>query len=175
MTRKYFFLLTMMAVDSMSSPVLSQLSFQGRRASFQSPICSQRLQTENEKWRLWEVIFLQQTTPSSASGASNNEQPSANANFECNICLDTAKDAVISFCGHLFWWEFGVFCELDRTRIHSCFICAIFRSFTLFRFFIFYPILAGHVFTRFVSLILTLFCGKTKHKDQNNITVNITN
>ena len=41
----------------------------------------------------------------STAGASNNEQPNANANFECNICLDTAKDAVISFCGHLFWWE----------------------------------------------------------------------
>ena len=24
--------------------------------------------------------------------------------FECNICLDTAKDAVISLCGHLFCW-----------------------------------------------------------------------
>lgn len=23
--------------------------------------------------------------------------------FECNICLDTSKDAVISLCGHLFW------------------------------------------------------------------------
>jgi E3 ubiquitin-protein ligase RNF5 len=23
--------------------------------------------------------------------------------FECNICLDTARDAVISMCGHLFW------------------------------------------------------------------------
>lgn len=23
--------------------------------------------------------------------------------YECNICLDTAKDAVISMCGHLFW------------------------------------------------------------------------
>lgn len=23
--------------------------------------------------------------------------------FECNICLDTAKDAVVSMCGHLFW------------------------------------------------------------------------
>ncbi|OQR67039.1 E3 ubiquitin-protein ligase RNF185-like [Tropilaelaps mercedesae] len=26
------------------------------------------------------------------------------ATFECNICLDTARDAVISFCGHLFCW-----------------------------------------------------------------------
>ncbi|XP_020607771.1 E3 ubiquitin-protein ligase RNF185-like [Orbicella faveolata] len=40
----------------------------------------------------------------STAGASNNEQANANANFECNICLDTAKDAVISFCGHLFCW-----------------------------------------------------------------------
>lgn len=23
--------------------------------------------------------------------------------MECNICLDTAKDAVVSMCGHLFW------------------------------------------------------------------------
>ena len=40
---------------------------------------------------------------STAAGTSNNEHPNANTNFECNICLDTAKDAVISFCGHLFW------------------------------------------------------------------------
>ncbi|XP_003743185.1 E3 ubiquitin-protein ligase RNF185 [Galendromus occidentalis] len=26
------------------------------------------------------------------------------ATFECNICLDTAKNAVISMCGHLFCW-----------------------------------------------------------------------
>lgn len=30
-------------------------------------------------------------------------EKSTSANFECNICLDTAKDAVISMCGHLFW------------------------------------------------------------------------
>ena len=27
-----------------------------------------------------------------------------NRAFECNICLDTASDAVISMCGHLFCW-----------------------------------------------------------------------
>ena len=26
-----------------------------------------------------------------------------NSNFECNICLDVARDAVVSLCGHLFW------------------------------------------------------------------------
>ncbi|XP_019618054.1 PREDICTED: E3 ubiquitin-protein ligase RNF185-like [Branchiostoma belcheri] len=24
--------------------------------------------------------------------------------YECNICLDTARDAVVSLCGHLFCW-----------------------------------------------------------------------
>lgn len=23
--------------------------------------------------------------------------------YECNICLDSATDAVVSVCGHLFW------------------------------------------------------------------------
>jgi E3 ubiquitin-protein ligase RNF5 len=39
---------------------------------------------------------------------SNNEQQekekSDNSQYECNICLDTARDAVISLCGHLFCW-----------------------------------------------------------------------
>lgn len=33
---------------------------------------------------------------------SNNEQNN-NDKFECNICLDTAKNAVITSCGHLYW------------------------------------------------------------------------
>lgn len=49
----------------------------------------------------------------SQSESSNNasrgaegggEDATDNSNFECNICLDTAKDAVISMCGHLFWY-----------------------------------------------------------------------
>ena len=28
----------------------------------------------------------------------------ASEEFECNICLDVARDAVISVCGHLFCW-----------------------------------------------------------------------
>lgn len=43
---------------------------------------------------------------------SSNKQSDANENsskkddsmFECNICLDTAKEAVVSMCGHLFCW-----------------------------------------------------------------------
>lgn len=46
---------------------------------------------------------------SSGSGGNSNQQsfPQSDLNggsFECNICLDTAKDAVVSLCGHLFCW-----------------------------------------------------------------------
>lgn len=52
----------------------------------------------------------------SASNNAKGEKSKANAEngseeekkddtmFECNICLDTAKDAVVSMCGHLFCW-----------------------------------------------------------------------
>lgn len=33
----------------------------------------------------------------------DRERERERASFECNICLDTARDAVISLCGHLFW------------------------------------------------------------------------
>lgn len=38
-------------------------------------------------------------------GDTPNSESTKNSggNFECNICLDTAKDAVVSVCGHLFW------------------------------------------------------------------------
>ena len=48
------------------------------------------------------------TTSSSSSNREMNDQNSGqqhsnDANFDCNICLDIAKDAVVSMCGHLFW------------------------------------------------------------------------
>lgn len=33
----------------------------------------------------------------------NDGKDEQNNMFECNICLDNAKDAVVSVCGHLFW------------------------------------------------------------------------
>ncbi|KAI9540045.1 E3 ubiquitin-protein ligase rnf5 [Dissostichus eleginoides] len=41
--------------------------------------------------------------PGGSSGAEG-EPERDRATFECNICLDTARDAVISMCGHLFCW-----------------------------------------------------------------------
>ncbi|MEE6525239.1 hypothetical protein FKM82_025119 [Ascaphus truei] len=46
---------------------------------------------------------VENSGPGGASGSSNGESSSQDSTFECNICLDTAKDAVISLCGHLFW------------------------------------------------------------------------
>lgn len=44
------------------------------------------------------------SNPGGTSGNSGNgDNASQDSTFECNICLDTAKDAVISLCGHLFW------------------------------------------------------------------------
>lgn len=43
---------------------------------------------------------------SGGSGSSQNSSRAAqdNSAYECNICLDTARDAVVSMCGHLFCW-----------------------------------------------------------------------
>lgn len=43
------------------------------------------------------------------STASGSNAPTAENDkkddslFECNICLDVARDAVVTMCGHLFW------------------------------------------------------------------------
>ncbi|VDK56802.1 unnamed protein product [Anisakis simplex] len=34
----------------------------------------------------------------------NKKKDDEGGRFECNICLDTARDAVVSMCGHLFCW-----------------------------------------------------------------------
>ncbi|XP_060742430.1 E3 ubiquitin-protein ligase RNF5 [Tachysurus vachellii] len=41
---------------------------------------------------------------SGGSGGEGEREQRERATFECNICLDTARDAVISLCGHLFCW-----------------------------------------------------------------------
>lgn len=55
------------------------------------------------------------TEPTSSTDPKLGDTDKLNANdtngskkddsmFECNICLDTAKEAVVSMCGHLFCW-----------------------------------------------------------------------
>ncbi|CAD6206849.1 hypothetical protein G9C98_004660 [Cotesia typhae] len=42
--------------------------------------------------------------PSQPSDSATKDKEKDDRMFECNICLDTAKDAVVSMCGHLFCW-----------------------------------------------------------------------
>ena len=47
------------------------------------------------------------TNNSNSGGGGGGSSGSSNGNagaYECNICLDTAREAVISMCGHLFCW-----------------------------------------------------------------------
>lgn len=41
---------------------------------------------------------------STNAGGDKEDDKNEESMFECNICLDTAKDAVVSMCGHLFCW-----------------------------------------------------------------------
>ncbi|KAL7078504.1 hypothetical protein ACQ4LE_002126 [Meloidogyne hapla] len=48
-------------------------------------------------------------SPSDNENTSNPEEQDkqkedGSSRFECNICLEMAKDAVVSMCGHLFCW-----------------------------------------------------------------------
>uniref|UniRef100_A0A914DUQ9 RING-type E3 ubiquitin transferase n=1 Tax=Acrobeloides nanus TaxID=290746 RepID=A0A914DUQ9_9BILA len=63
---------------------------------------------------------------SSSDEKKNNDEPQKsddNSRFECNICLDIAKDAVVSMCGHLFCW--GCLHQWLDTRPNrqSCPVC----------------------------------------------------
>jgi E3 ubiquitin-protein ligase RNF5 len=42
--------------------------------------------------------------PGSSKSSNGEEKEEDETTFECNICLDTPRDAVVSMCGHLFCW-----------------------------------------------------------------------
>ena len=42
--------------------------------------------------------------PSSTTNQPPPPPPPSAPEYQCNICLDTARDAVVSQCGHLFCW-----------------------------------------------------------------------
>lgn len=44
-------------------------------------------------------------TPAPPSGEEKGGAPSDGV-YECHICFEQAKDAVVSMCGHLFWYVF---------------------------------------------------------------------
>ncbi|KAI8035603.1 E3 ubiquitin-protein ligase RNF185 [Drosophila gunungcola] len=65
--------------------------------------------------------------PESASKSNEKEQSNKDQNdeslYECNICLDTAKDAVVSMCGHLFCWPCLHQWLLTRPNRKLCPVC----------------------------------------------------
>ena len=44
-------------------------------------------------------------TETGTSESSNQGTDDGGQFYECNVCLDTARDPVVSMCGHLFWYE----------------------------------------------------------------------
>ncbi|XP_016942005.2 E3 ubiquitin-protein ligase RNF185 [Drosophila suzukii] len=63
----------------------------------------------------------------SASKSSEKDKENKEQNdeslYECNICLDTAKDAVVSMCGHLFCWPCLHQWLLTRPNRKLCPVC----------------------------------------------------
>ena len=59
----------------------------------------------------------------SSNSSGSNDKENANSQYECNICLDVARDAVISMCGHLFCWP-CLHCWIE-TKPHNqtCPVC----------------------------------------------------
>ncbi|CAJ0941182.1 unnamed protein product, partial [Mesorhabditis belari] len=51
------------------------------------------------------------------------ESSSNNETYDCNICLDTAKDPVITMCGHLFCWPCLVQWLDTRPNNQVCPVC----------------------------------------------------
>lgn len=54
---------------------------------------------------------------------NNNSGESPNSQYECNICLDVARDAVISMCGHLFCWPCLHKWLETRPNMQTCPVC----------------------------------------------------
>ncbi|NP_001156217.1 ring finger protein 5-like [Acyrthosiphon pisum] len=51
------------------------------------------------------TISNESNSPQKNTGNEENDgKDDQNNMFECNICLENAKDAVVSVCGHLFCW-----------------------------------------------------------------------
>lgn len=73
-----------------------------------APSVSHTINSENIQPPGKEQSSSLSSASASASDTSNtkhtNDAKKDDSMFECNICLDTAKEAVVSMCGHLFCW-----------------------------------------------------------------------
>ncbi|KAL9885438.1 E3 ubiquitin-protein ligase RNF185-like isoform 3-T3 [Glossina fuscipes fuscipes] len=65
---------------------------------------SESISNLNDKKDTAAVTNNADNTKTAAGDNKREEDKNDDSMFECNICLDTAKDAVVSMCGHLFCW-----------------------------------------------------------------------
>ncbi|KAF2368012.1 Zinc finger RING-type [Trinorchestia longiramus] len=71
----------------------------------ESPVNTLRTEADSQSPKPSKEPDKESKDGSGGSGDNKNDQEkSTGGSFECNICLDTAKDAVVSVCGHLFCW-----------------------------------------------------------------------
>ncbi|XP_022224169.1 E3 ubiquitin-protein ligase RNF185 [Drosophila obscura] len=66
---------------------------------------------------------LSAKTKDTPGNSSTDKEQSDESLYECNICLDTAKDAVVSMCGHLFCWPCLHQWLLTRPSRKLCPVC----------------------------------------------------
>lgn len=64
---------------------------------------------------------------SSKDHGNNDDHLKNYSAFECSICLDTARDAVVSMCGHLFCWpclyQWLYATNTTNTQTKTCPVC----------------------------------------------------
>jgi E3 ubiquitin-protein ligase RNF5 len=51
-----------------------------------------------------QYSFTPPPNPTSTKPPKKEDEKKDDSMYECNICLDIAKDAVVSMCGHLYCW-----------------------------------------------------------------------
>lgn len=65
--------------------------------------CCDPLSSELRDLVFFYGLIMATTSKAGSSHETEDKEKDNNGAFECNICFDTAKYAVISMCGHLYW------------------------------------------------------------------------
>lgn len=90
--------------NSQSSPANAATNLNNLNSTenlFESDAASTSTKTEPTSTKSFDSTTA---TDSKFGSSDNSSTKKDDSMFECNICLDTAKEAVVSMCGHLFCW-----------------------------------------------------------------------
>lgn len=101
---------------------LIQVSEQ-HRIGTPGPVTRNQRATSPGADRLLQAIKRSHNSLGTSKGAVNDEICECNSSFDCNICLEAAKEPVVTPCGHLFCWP-CLYQWLHGYSVHSeCPIC----------------------------------------------------